>query len=177
MDRCRVWPPVNDVDTTEDIVVPLGSRVLWEMDAVPFTVTGNGTVTSWQYAAELEGSALVNPLWASDPLNPGGGVILGHNMEAETKQGDILNPRLAFQVQHRVLRPVTEDLPNAALGQFRFKLFRSSRGDQFPAIKQAEPVAVFRLVQVMGRDENRDPLFRKFVDEVPEPPAVDGVHP
>ncbi len=61
------------------------------------------------------------------------------------------------------------------LGHFHLQFVRRAQRNQFAAIDQPEPVAVFRLVHVMGRDEDRDALARQFVNQIPELAAADRI--
>src|SRR6266516_4213717 len=53
---------------------------------------------------------------------------------------------------------------------------RRSQGDEVPPAHHRQPRALFRLVHVMGGDEDRRPRPGQVVDRAPEPAAGGGIH-
>ncbi len=57
------------------------------------------------------------------------------------------------------------------------QLARAAHGDQPSGIDERDAIAVFRLIHVVGRDEDRDAFGRQVVDQVPEAAARLGSTP
>jgi len=55
-------------------------------------------------------------------------------------------------------------------------LGRTAQGDEASSVDEAQAVAVFRFVHVMGGHEHRGSLRGQGENQVPEFPTGDGIH-
>ena len=104
-------------------------------------------------------------------------VRIGDNqVERVAEHRRIAHPGGCFHDLERLAERARLYHQNLALDRVELELGGSPERDQPAAKDQRKPIAVFRLVHVVGRNENRDTLGAQLLNEFPEPPARDRVN-
>ena len=97
-------------------------------------------------------------------------------MDGRAEHRRLLNLVHLFQRPHHLDRPGRVNLQDRPVGEYLLQLPRRPDRGQPPGMNDREPVAVLRLVEVMGRHEDGDPRAGQILDEPPETPARHRVH-
>src|ERR1035437_4179475 len=102
--------------------------------------------------------------------------VLCDHVQAFPEQRNFLDSAELLYLAHGILRPLAKNLQHFLLHEFGLERVRASDGDQFPAIDQANAVAVLGLIHVVGGHKGGDPLAGEFVNQIPELTPADRIH-
>ncbi|OQC23135.1 MAG: hypothetical protein BWX68_02918 [Verrucomicrobia bacterium ADurb.Bin063] len=103
--------------------------------------------------------------------------IRDHEVDARAEQGRLAHPGQRGQRFDQVLGRVTGNVKNALAHHAGLQFEGRAQGDHPAPVNHGEPVAVFGLLHVVGGDKYRHAVSGHVVNEVPETPPVQGVHP
>src|SRR5450830_913358 len=108
-----------------------------------------------------------------EPCRRAGLAHAGDSPQAPAEEIGVLEARVAPHGRERRERLGRERHLEEPAGERALQLGRAARGDQFPVEDEGEAVALFGLVHVVRRDEDRHPARGgELVDEVPEEAAA-----
>src|SRR5665647_2011167 len=95
-------------------------------------------------------------------------LVADADMEGRAEDRSVDDPRLFLEYLHGLDGPVGRHLEDRVLDDLGFELLGAAAGHDPAGVDEPDVVAVFRLVQVVGRYEDRGPLIREVVDKLPE---------
>src|SRR5258705_5877668 len=107
------------------------------------------------------------------PLAQGGkgrfqqSVIMAADMQRGAEKCDMLDPRFAFELRQELAHIGTFDDEGDQAGLLDDVLHRTARNDA-AEIDEDDSVAAFRLVHVMGADQDGEPALAQMMDLLPE---------
>src|SRR5260221_7178321 len=105
-----------------------------------------------------------------------------YRMNLSTVQGNFVQRDLpallsSFQQAHGNIRVGNTDLQHITAHLRLFELTRSIQRDEPPLADEADALAQFRLVHVMGRDQYRHALLCHVINQSPEITPTDWIDP